>query len=96
MKVTISNAQRNPQRQTAEQILAQARAQRTEFLMTVTGRVWDWVVAAAAAIRAAQARREARQALSLLDRHTLVDVGLDRLTGDFGTPANENRPRHVA
>jgi uncharacterized protein YjiS (DUF1127 family) len=96
MKVTISNAQRNPQRQTAEQILAQARALRTEFLMTVTRRVWDWIVVAAAAIRAAQARREARQALSLLDRHTLVDVGLDRMTGDFGMPANENRPRHVA
>jgi len=96
MKVTISNAQRNPQKQTAEQILAQARAQRTEFLMTVIRRVWDRIVVAAAAIRAAQARREARQALSLLDRHTLVDVGLDRMTGDIGMPANENRPRHVA
>ena len=94
--MTISNAQRNPQEQTAEQILAQARALRTEFLMTVIRRVWDRIVAAAAAIRAAQARREARQALSLLDRHTLVDVGLDRMNEDFGMPANENRPRHVA
>ena len=96
MKVTISNAQRNPQGQTAEQIIAQARAQRTEFLMTVISQVWRRIVVAAAAVRAAQARREARQALSLLDRHTLVDVGLDRMTGDFGVAANENRPRHVA
>ena len=96
MKVTISNAQRNPQGQTVEQILAQARAQRTEFLMTLTSRVWSWIIGAAAAIRAAQARRQARQALSLLDQHTLIDVGLDRMTGDFGVPANENRPRHVA
>ena len=94
--MTISNAQRSPQRQTAEQILAQARALRTEFLMTVISRVWGRIVGAVAAIRAAQARREARQALSLLDRHTLVDVGLDRMTGNSGMPANENRPRHVA
>ena len=96
MKVTISKAQRNPQGQTVEQILAQARAQRTEFLMTLISRAWSWIVAAAVATRAAQARRQARRALSLLDRHTLIDVGLDRMTGDFGVPANENRPRHVA
>ena len=94
--MTISNAQRNPQGQTAEQILAQARAQRAEFLMNVTRQVWDRIVVAAAAIRAAQARREARQALGMPDRHTLVDVGLDRMAGDFGLPANENRPRNVA
>ena len=96
MKVTISNAQRNPQRQTTQQILAQARAQRAEFLLTMTRRLWDWIVLAPEAIRAARARREARQALSLLDRHTLVDVGLDRMTGDFGIPVNETRPRDVA
>jgi hypothetical protein len=96
MKVTISNAQRNPQGQTAEQILAQARAQRTQFLETMIRQLWHRIVVAAAAVRAAQVRREARQALSLLDRHTLVDVGLDRMSGDFSVPANENRPRHVA
>lgn len=94
--MTISNAQRNPQRQTIEKILAQARAQRAEFLMTLFSRAWGWITGAAGAVRAAKARRQARQALSLLDRHTLVDVGLDRIVGDFGMPANENQPRHVA
>jgi hypothetical protein len=94
--VTISTAQRNPKRVSAEQVLAEARAQRAVYLTTVSRKAWRGIVGVLAAVRAANARREARQAISMLDRHTLVDVGLERFVGDVGVPANENRPRDVA
>jgi uncharacterized protein YjiS (DUF1127 family) len=94
--VTISTAQRNPTGDSAEQIVAQARALRAQYLVSVSAKAWRMFASVFVALRAANARREARQALSMLDRHTLTDVGLDRFVGDIGVPANENRPRHVA
>jgi uncharacterized protein YjiS (DUF1127 family) len=94
--VTISTAQRNPSGETAEQIVATARALRTQYLVSLIQAAGRRIAAAVAAVRAAQARREALQAINTLDRHTLVDVGLDRFVGNVGVPANENRPRNVA
>jgi uncharacterized protein YjiS (DUF1127 family) len=94
--VTIRTAQRNPSGETAEQIVATARALRTQYLVSLIQAAGRRIAAAVAAVRAAQARREALQAINTLDRHTLVDVGLDRFVGNVGVPANENRPRNVA
>ena len=94
--MTISTAQRNPNGETAEQIVATARALRTQYLVSLIQAAGRRIAAAVAAVRAAQARREALQAINTLDRHTLVDVGLDRFVGNVGVPANENRPRNVA
>ncbi len=94
--MTISTAQRNPSGETAEQIVATARALRTQYLVSLIQAAGRRIAAAVAAVRAAQARREALQAINTLDRHTLVDVGLDRFVGNVGVPANENRPRNVA
>ena len=98
--MTISTAQRNPNGETAEQIVATARALRTQYLVSLIGAAGRRIAAAFAAVRAAQARRQALQAINMLDKHTLVDVGLDRYvgtgTGTVAVPANENRPRNVA
>jgi len=96
--VTISTAQRNPNGETAEQIVATARALRTQYLVSLIGAAGRRIAAAFFAVRAAQARRQALQAINMLDKHTLVDVGLDRYvgTGTVAVPANENRPRNVA
>jgi hypothetical protein len=75
--VTISTAQRNPSGETAEQIVATARALRTQYLVSLIQAAGRRIAAAVAAVRAAQARREALQAINTLDRHTLVDVGFD-------------------
>ena len=96
--MTISTAQRNPNGETAEQIVATARALRTQYLVSLIGAAGRRIAAAFVAVRAAQARRQALQAINMLDKHTLVDVGLDRCvgTGTVAVPANENRPRNVA
>ena len=80
-----------------ERLLAEARALRAAHLADLVSRAMAPVLAAAAALRQALDNRARVRALSRLDRHTLVDVGLDHLVRpSANTAANENRPRHVA
>jgi uncharacterized protein YjiS (DUF1127 family) len=98
MKVTMSTVERNHNQDEAQRLIEAARALRAQYLMTLVQRLWARVANGIGAMRAAHARRDAYRALSTLDRHTLMDVGLDRMAADFGPyrPANENRPRNVA
>ena len=96
--MTMSNVERNRNDDEAHRLIEAARALRAQYVATLAQRLWTRVAAGFAAMRAAHARRAAYRALSTLDQHTLMDVGLDRMVGQFGAyrPANENRPRNVA
>ena len=82
----------------AERLLAEARVARAAFIGSFLARVLSPVAKAYKTVRQGIETRAQYRALASLDRHTLVDVGLDHMVPDFAArkPANENRPRHVA
>lgn len=82
----------------AERLVVQARYARAAFIGGYLARAFAPLAKAYAAVRQGLEARAQYRALASLDRHTLVDVGLDHMVPDFAPrkPANENRPRHVA
>ncbi len=81
-----------------DRLLAQARALRTAYFGNLVARAVRPLGNALASVRRYAEARSRVRALSQLDYHTLVDVGLDQMVPHAGSrrPANENRPRYVA